>query len=75
MLSRCGHTENLIEDSSAPSPSSSHSSSCYHSKLVIRQIRLSLETGAIDAAVDLLRIHSPSILNDHRIIFHLRFFG
>ncbi|XP_027346425.1 uncharacterized protein LOC113858136 isoform X2 [Abrus precatorius] len=65
-------SENLIEDSSsAPSPSSSPSSSSYHSRLVIRQIRRSLETGAIDAAVDLLRLHAPSILNDHRILFRL----
>ncbi|KAJ1386314.1 hypothetical protein SESBI_40895 [Sesbania bispinosa] len=34
-------------------------------------IRRSLETGAIDAVVDLLRIHAPSILNDHRILFRL----
>lgn len=60
--------ENLIEDSSsAPSPSSSS----YHSRLIIRQIRRFLETGAIDAAVDLLRLHAPSILNDHRILFRL----
>ncbi|CAK8562394.1 unnamed protein product [Lathyrus sativus] len=64
--------ENLIEDSSsAPSPSSSPSSSSYHSRLIIRQIRRFLETGAIDAAVDLLRLHAPSILNDHRILFRL----
>jgi hypothetical protein len=64
--------ENLIEDSSSSSPSpSSPSSSSYHSRLIIRQIRRSLETGAIDAAVDLLRLHAPSILNDHRILFRL----
>lgn len=64
--------ENLIEDSSsAPSPSSSPSSSSYHSRIIIRQIRRSLESGAIDAAVDLLRLHAPSILNDHRILFRL----
>lgn len=66
--------ENLIEDSSSapsPSPSSSPSSSSYHSRLIIRQIRRFLETGAIDAAVDLLRLHAPSILNDHRILFRL----
>jgi hypothetical protein len=63
--------ENLIEhSSSSPSPSSPSSSS-YHSRLVIRQIRRSLETGEIDTAVDLLRIHAPSILNDHRILFRL----
>lgn len=63
--------ENLIEhSSSAPSPSSPSSSS-YHSRLIIRQIRRSLETGEIDTAVDLLRLHAPSILNDHRILFRL----
>lgn len=66
-------SENLIEDdsSSVPSPSSSPSSSSYHSRLVIRQIRRFLETGAIDSAVDLLRLHAPSILDDHRILFRL----
>jgi hypothetical protein len=63
--------ENLIEDSSSSPSPSSPSSSSYHSRLIIRQIRRSLETGAIDAAVDLLRLHAPSILNDHRILFRL----
>ncbi|QCD81644.1 uncharacterized protein LOC114177911 [Vigna unguiculata] len=61
-------SENLIEeDSSAPSPSSSS----YHSRLLIRHIRRSLHTGAIDAAVHLLRLHAPSILTDHKILFRL----
>lgn len=70
-------SENLLEDSPpspSPSPSSSpssSSSSSYQSRLAIRQIRRSLESGAIDAAVDLLRLHAPSILNDHRILFRL----
>lgn len=68
-------SENLIEDSSAPSsspsPSPSPSSSSYHSRLVIRQIRRAVETGAIDAAVALLRLHAPSILTDHKILFRL----
>lgn len=63
-------SENLIEDSSALSPSSPSSSS-YHSRLVIRQIRRAVETGAIDAAVALLRLHAPSILTDHKILFRL----
>jgi hypothetical protein len=63
--------ENRIEDSSSSPSPSSPSSSSYHSRLIIRQIRRSLETGAIDAAVDLLRLHAPSILNDHRILFRL----
>ncbi|KAG5028698.1 hypothetical protein JHK87_012212 [Glycine soja] len=64
-------SENLIEDSSALSPSSPSSSS-YHSRLVIRQIRRAVETGAIDAAVALLRLHAPSILTDLKILFRLR---
>lgn len=71
-------SENLIEDSSSSSsssftPSSSpSSSSSYHSRLIIRQIRRSLESGDIDAAMDLLQIHAPSILHDHRILFRLQ---
>ncbi|WVZ22496.1 hypothetical protein V8G54_001040 [Vigna mungo] len=61
-------SENLIEeDSSAPSPSSSS----YHSRLLIRHIRRSLHTGAIDAAVHLLHLHAPSILTDQKILFRL----
>ncbi|CAL0312801.1 unnamed protein product [Lupinus luteus] len=63
-------SENLIEDSSHVQSSSSPSSS-YQLRLLIRQIRRSLESGSIDAAVDLLHFHAPSILNDHRILFRL----
>ncbi|XP_023544365.1 uncharacterized protein LOC111803970 isoform X1 [Cucurbita pepo subsp. pepo] len=72
-------SENLIEDSfsssppSSPSPSpSSLSSSSYHSRLIIRQIRRSLESGDIDCAIDLLRLHAPFILDDHRLLFRLQ---
>ncbi|KAK9948882.1 hypothetical protein M0R45_004438 [Rubus argutus] len=73
-------SENLVEDSfssssppSSPSPSSSSiSSSSYHSRLIIRQIRRSLEAGDIDAAIDLLRSHAPFILDDHRLLFRLQ---
>ncbi|KAI4327465.1 hypothetical protein L6164_019924 [Bauhinia variegata] len=66
-------SENLMEDWSASSPSSSpSSSSSYHSRLIIRRIRRSLEVGDIDAAIDLLRLHAPSILEDHRILFRLQ---
>ncbi|XP_028760486.1 uncharacterized protein LOC114719193 isoform X2 [Neltuma alba] len=69
-------SENLIEDSSSfssfASSSSPSSSSSYHSRLVIRQIRRSLESGDIDAAMDLLQIHAPSILHDHKILFRLQ---
>lgn len=73
-------SENLVEDSfssssppSSPSPSSaSISSSSYHSRLIIRQIRRSLEAGDIDAAIDLLRSHAPFILDDHRLLFRLQ---
>lgn len=76
-------SENLIEDSSfmsstsppsSPSSSSSPSlsSSSYHSRLIVRQIRRSLETGDVDATIDLLRNHGPFILNDHRLLFRLQ---
>lgn len=69
-------SENLIEDSvtctSSSSPSSSPSSSSYHQRLIIRQIRRSLEVGDIDAATDLLRVHAPFILDDHRFLFRLQ---
>ncbi|XP_065874321.1 uncharacterized protein [Euphorbia lathyris] len=72
-------SENLVEDtssspsplSSPPSPSSSVSSSSYHSRLIIRQIRRCLEAGDVDSAIDLLRLHAPFILDDHRILFRL----
>ncbi|XP_071723151.1 uncharacterized protein [Rutidosis leptorrhynchoides] len=48
------------------------SASSYHSRLIIRHIRRSLEAGDIDAAVDLLRSHAPVILDDHRILFRLQ---
>ncbi|KAK4260072.1 hypothetical protein QN277_003240 [Acacia crassicarpa] len=69
-------SENLIEDSPSStaftSSSSPSSSSSYHSRLIIRQFRRSLESGDIDAAMDLLQIHAPSILLDHKILFRLQ---
>ncbi|XVE87146.1 hypothetical protein DITRI_Ditri18aG0093000 [Diplodiscus trichospermus] len=72
-------SENLIEDSSPPSspsltsPSSpSLSSSSYRSRLIILQIRRSLEAGNIDAAVDLLRAQAPFVLEDQRLLFRLQ---
>ncbi|XP_027075146.1 uncharacterized protein [Coffea arabica] len=67
-------SENLIEDSTpSSSPSSSLSSlSSYHSRLLIRQIRRSLEAGDIDVALDLLRLHAPFALDDHRLLFRLQ---
>lgn len=62
-------SENLIEES-VSSPCSSPSSS-YKSRLVIRQIRLLLEAGDIDSTIDLLRLHAPFILDDHRLLFRL----
>lgn len=65
-------SENLIEESlSSPSSSPSSSSSSYKSRLVIRQIRRLLEAGDIDSAIDLLRLHAPFILDDHRLLFRL----
>ncbi|XP_059293662.1 uncharacterized protein LOC132046873 isoform X2 [Lycium ferocissimum] len=60
-------SENLIEEDSVGSPSS-----CYQSRLLIRQIRRSVEYGHIDAAIDLLRVHAPSVLDDHRLLFSLQ---
>ncbi|CAN0883845.1 Protein GID8 homolog, partial [Linum grandiflorum] len=77
-------SENLIEQQSldspasplfspSPSPSSSSvSSSSYHSRLIIRQIRLCLESGNIDSGIHLLRAHAPSILDNHRLLFRLQ---
>ncbi|KAK4712222.1 hypothetical protein R3W88_006735 [Solanum pinnatisectum] len=76
-------SENLIEDSGSPSTSpstslspssstSSSSSSSYQSRLLIRQIRRSVEFGDIDAAIDLLRVHAPFVLDDHRLLFCLQ---
>ncbi|XP_044470132.1 uncharacterized protein LOC123199290 isoform X3 [Mangifera indica] len=74
-------SENLLEESSVSSPLSSPnsssssvslSSSSYHSRLIIRQIRRSLEAGDIDSAIDLLRSHASSILEDHRLLFRLQ---
>ncbi|KAA3457467.1 C-terminal LisH motif isoform 1 [Gossypium australe] len=63
-------SENLIEDSSQPSSPSLNSS--YHSRLINRQIRRSLEVGNIDAAIDILRVHAPFVLEDHRLLFRLQ---
>lgn len=76
-------SENLIEDSGSPSTSpstslspssstSSSSSSSYQSRLLIRQIRRLVEFGDIDAAIDLLRVHAPFVLDDHRLLFCLQ---
>nr|GLL26473.1 uncharacterized protein LOC109177800 isoform X3 [Ipomoea trifida] len=70
-------SENLIDDSaspsSPPSPSpSTPSSSSFHLRLLIRQIRRFLEAGEVDAAMDLLRLHAPSVLDDHRLLFRLQ---
>ncbi|KAH9616117.1 hypothetical protein KSS87_012835 [Heliosperma pusillum] len=54
-----------------PSSSSSISSSLYRSRRFIRRIRRLIEIGDIDAAANLLRIHAPSVLQDHRLLFLL----
>lgn len=63
-------SENLIEDYSSSSPSSPSSS--YHYRLLILQIRRLLQFGNIDSAIDLLRHHAPSVLDDHRLLFRLQ---
>ncbi|KAL4582316.1 hypothetical protein LXL04_006863 [Taraxacum kok-saghyz] len=70
-------SENLIEDSSPPaSPSSSSPSSCssssYQYRVLILQIRRLLQFGDIDSAIDLLHLHVPSVLDDHRLLFRLQ---
>nr|KAJ0213206.1 hypothetical protein LSAT_V11C400221090 [Lactuca sativa] len=70
-------SENLIEDSSPPaSPSSSSPSSCssssYQYRVLILQIRRLLQFGDIDSAIDLLHLHAPSVLDDHRLLFRLQ---
>ncbi|KAJ3702566.1 hypothetical protein LUZ61_006271 [Rhynchospora tenuis] len=63
------------ESASSPSTSSSHSSSSsssYRSRMIIRQIRRCVELGDIDAALELLRLHVPVVLDDHRILFRLQ---
>ncbi|KAL3813608.1 hypothetical protein ACJIZ3_014876 [Penstemon smallii] len=67
-------SERLIEEESSP-PSSAHpppSSSSYRWRLLIRQIRRSLESGDIDSAIDLLRSYAPAVLDDHRLLFRLQ---
>ncbi|XP_020591283.1 uncharacterized protein LOC110032108 [Phalaenopsis equestris] len=66
-------SDHLIEDSSGlSSPSSPSSSSSYQYRLLIRQIRRSIEAGDVDGAVCLLREHVPVVLEDHRILFRLQ---
>ncbi|XP_074556955.1 uncharacterized protein LOC141812903 isoform X2 [Curcuma longa] len=56
------------EDPSSPCSSSSAS----RSLRLIRQIRRSIEAGKIDAAIDLLRLHVPALLDERRILFWLQ---
>ncbi|KVH92553.1 hypothetical protein Ccrd_005412, partial [Cynara cardunculus var. scolymus] len=59
----------------SPSPSSSScssSSSSYHHRLLILQVRRLLQFGDIDSAIDLLRLHAPSVLDDQRLLFRLQ---
>ncbi|XP_057530156.1 uncharacterized protein LOC130808707 isoform X2 [Amaranthus tricolor] len=57
---------------SPSSYSSSSASSSYQSRLLIRRIRLLLESGDVDSVLDLLRLHAPSILLDRRLLFCLQ---
>ncbi|CAI9763296.1 unnamed protein product [Fraxinus pennsylvanica] len=63
-------SEQLIED--AQSPLLSPSTTTFASRLLIRQIRRLLESGEIDSAINLLRVHAPSVLDDHRLLFRLQ---
>ncbi|KAL5231136.1 hypothetical protein ABZP36_029912 [Zizania latifolia] len=55
----------------ATSSSVPSSSSSYRSRLLIRRARRALEEGDVDAALALLRAHTPAALLDHRLLFHL----
>ncbi|KAM0948876.1 putative CTLH/CRA to LisH motif domain-containing protein [Dioscorea sansibarensis] len=50
----------------------SPSSDSHQSRLLIRQIRRCVEDGDIDRAIDLLRLHVPAVLDDHRVLFRLQ---
>ncbi|KAL4196961.1 hypothetical protein AMTRI_Chr04g185740 [Amborella trichopoda] len=68
--------DNLLHPSSPSSspslsPTLSLSSSSYHSRLLIQQIRHSLGSGDVDSALHLLQRHAPSVLDDHRLLFRL----
>lgn len=67
-------TEHLIEDSSLHSPPPSFPSSCssYQHRLLIRQIRRSIEAGDVDGAINILSGNAPVVLEDHRILFRLQ---
>ncbi|KAL1564132.1 hypothetical protein AAHA92_06524 [Salvia divinorum] len=64
-------SERLIDDSPPPSLSSISSSS-YRWRLLIFQIRRSVESGDIDSAIDLLRSYAPAVLDDHRLLFRMQ---
>lgn len=64
-------SENLLEDSSPPSSPSSPSS-LYQSRRLVRKVRWLLESGDIDSAIDLLRLHVPFVLDDDRLLFRLQ---
>ncbi|KAJ9562355.1 hypothetical protein OSB04_007515 [Centaurea solstitialis] len=86
LLIEFAKSENLIEDSSSSSsssssppasPSSSSSSSCFSSssyqhRLLILQVRRLLQSGDVDSAIDLLRLHAPTVLDDQRLLFRLQ---
>ncbi|XP_042473037.1 uncharacterized protein LOC122055597 isoform X2 [Zingiber officinale] len=58
--------------SSPPASPCSSSASSYRSLRLIRQIRRSIEAGKVDAAIDLLRLHVPALLDERRILFWLQ---
>lgn len=65
-------SENLIQDADLDSTAACSSlSSSYQTRIVISQIRRFIEIGDIDSAMKLIRIHTPFVLDDHRILFRL----
>lgn len=65
-------SERLIDDSSLPASSSSSQSSSYRWRLLICQVRRSMESADIDSAIQLLRTYAPAVLDDHRLLFRLQ---
>lgn len=67
-------SERLIDDSPPPPlpPPVSSQSSSYRWRLLICQIRRSIESGDIDSAIHLLQAHAPAVLDDHRLLFRLQ---
>ena len=65
-------SDNLVEDLPSSPSTASSSVSSYNFRLLVRRVRYFLEKGEIDEAINLLRIHAPAVLSDHRLLFRLQ---